>query len=199
MKEFPDPPAWGDIGARVPPDVDMEALRKTADDLIAGNPVNAGSVIARAAAEDPKLARQVLVSAAMKKDGPELDDIAARQDYWLERLKSAADRRAKKGDEAAEADYTRKMLAEAKVKPKTNHRHAARIIAQYEREVRGAERIQPDPLPPSDPIAQVTEEFQLTPEQTAELEAERGFINDMLKRETSEIETYAACLFGDDE
>ena len=151
-------PDVADIVARAPPEIHDAAIRQAASDLVNERPVDAGSVIERAAAEHPDLAKRLLVSASLRRDGPEIDDVVARQEWWQERLTAAATerRRATKSDEAA---YTKRMFDEAGVKPRTKHANAARMIAAYEREVLGAERTRvpsvrvDDPAPGAEPVA----------------------------------------------
>lgn len=161
-------------------------------------------VIASLARQEPELAKQVLVSSALRRDGPEVGNIAERNAWWMERLKAVSDRKKKTPEAQAEADYTKQMRAEAGVKTKTTHEHAARRIAEYEREVVAAERTSaPDPEPAvrddpledeTDFLRSMTEEHRNDPDyklESAQIAAEN-------EKVLSEIDTFTACLLGED-
>lgn len=195
-----DIPDARDVTSRLNTETQHAALRQAADDLINGTPVSASEVVVRAAAENPELAKRIMVSAALKRDGPEFDDIVRRQEHWVEKLKAAADRRVKKDEALADAEYTKKLRGEAGVKPRTTHRIAARIIAEYERNILGAERVHADLQQEQsflDEMIGSFDEKQLSPEALGELHQERATINAELAKETADIDAYAACLFGE--
>lgn len=170
----------------------------------APTPEQPSSVIASLARQEPELAKQVLVSSALRRDGPEVGNIAERNAWWMERLKAVSDRKKKTPEAQAEADYTKQMRTEAGVKAKTTHEHAARRIAEYEREVVAAERTSaPDPEPAvrddpledeTDFLRSMTEEHRNDPDyklESAQIAAEN-------EKVLSEIDTFTACLLGED-
>lgn len=202
--DYPDPPTVDQVTNRLNAETQHAALRRTVEDLVNDRPVSASEVIIRAAAEHPEMAKALKVGAALKRDGPQIDDIVARQSYWVERLKKRSSRKKKTDAEKAEDDYTTRLFSEAGVKLRTTPARAAQKIADYERDVLGAERITADrsaaPLPESEQayLDELIRGAKLDEMGEAELRGEfvreRAAIKEEHARQTAEIDTLYACM-----
>ena len=151
--------------------------------------------------EPEGLARRVKLSEAIRRDGPEVENAVARQNWWIERLKTRSLRRKKTDAEQAEDAHTTYMFEQASVKPRTNHTIAARKIVEHEREVIAAERITAD-LESEETflkelIGNNLREDELSPEALGELKADRAAINEQLAAEARDIDIMTACIIGE--
>ena len=151
--------------------------------------------------EPESLTRRVKLSAAIKRDGPDIQDFAARQGWWIERLKARSLRRKKTDAEKAEDEHTTYMFEQAGVKPRTNHTIAARKIAEHEREVVAAERVTADLESEEEFLNQLIggelRESDLSPEALGELRADRAAINEQLTAEVRDIDAMTSCIIGE--
>lgn len=157
--------------------------------------------VVEALKEPESLARRVKLSAAIKRDGPAIENTVARQEWWVGRLQKRALRKKKTETEKAEDAHTTYMFEQAGVKPRTVHTIAARKIAEHEREVVAAERVTAD-LESEDAflkqlIGEDVREDQLSPEALGELKADRAAINEQLTAEVRDIDAMTACIVGD--
>lgn len=199
LTEHPEPPTWADVVPRLDQETQHTALMKAADDLINDNPVSASEVINQAAAADPEFARTIKVSAALKRDGPDFDDTVGRQEWWIARLKFAADRKVRKGEQLADVEHTREMMRQAGVKPKTTNAIKARKLVEYERSVIGAERVHAELSSEQsflDEMIGGIDEAKLSHDERVALAQDRAVIQADLAKETADIDTYMNCLLG---
>jgi len=75
-----------DVVERLPVEVNEAALRGAISDLIHGRAVQSGELIDSLIDQNPQIKSAISVAATLRRDGPDLDDIPGRIEYWEKNL-----------------------------------------------------------------------------------------------------------------
>jgi len=87
-----------DIVERLPVEVNEAALRGAISDLIHGRAVQSSELIDSLIGQNPQLKEALSVTSTLRRDGPDLDDIPGRIEYWEKNLTALKEKTAKTVD-----------------------------------------------------------------------------------------------------